>query len=124
VLLTSYELREARFGKELIVNEEVTGALASQMEFIQERLKLSKATTEVGFVKKAVHCTVRISKGPFEKMIPYKLQVLIVFLNIIALVALSYFNSIHTIDSSVAIAIYTLILMISLEVFRLRTKGR
>jgi hypothetical protein len=122
VLFTFYELNENRFGKELRISNETKSVFNPQIELIKKKLNLSEILVEVGFTKKACRFATKITKVPLEKIVSYKMHALIVVLNIIAIIMLSYLNSIRTVDSTLAIAIYTLILMVSLEVFRLKAR--
>lgn len=124
VLIAFYELLEDRFGKEQNVGDETKKVMDSQIELIKKQLGLSETTTEVGFLKSTVDFATQIAKVPLERIMPYKLHAFVVVFNIIALVVLSYLNSIKTIDSSLVIAVYTLILMVSLELGRSKTKGK
>ena len=124
VLLTFYELYENRFGRQLRVPEETERVLDSQIKLIKERLNLSEAKAGVGILRKAVRFTTQVARVPVQRIAPYRMHVSVLVLNIIALGALSYLNSIGIIEGSIAIAVYTLIFMVSLEAVRLRTREK
>ena len=122
ILLTFYGLFEDRFGKEQKIRDEIVKTLEPQIRLIKERLDFSKAKTEFAMLKTAVRFTTRITKVPLERLIPYKSLAGVVVINIIALLVLLYLGSIQAFNSTLAVAIYTLILMISLEAVRLKMK--
>jgi len=120
LILTFYELYEDRFGREQRVNKEISNILAPQIKLIKKRLELSDAKTEAGILKKAIRFTTQIAKVPLERIAPYRFQVSVFVLNIIAIGALLYMTSVQVLDASLAIALYALILMVSLEAIRFK----
>lgn len=122
VLLTGYRLSENRFGAEQTCEEDIEEILDSQIYALKKKLSLLDAKADETSLNKAALFTAQPSKLPLARIAPFRLQATIFILNVIALIALGYLTSSQRIDTTVAIATYTLILMVSLEAFRLRSK--
>lgn len=121
-LLAFYELHEDRFGREQRVDKKIIDVLNTQVELIKKQLELSETEVELGLLKKAMRYTLEISKIPLERIIPYKYQAGIIVINVISIIILTYLTSLQKINNELAIAVYTLILMISLESVRLKQR--